>query len=566
MAAPRCRNCGGKKWSKAGRCVECREFPTLGWNAADWIEDRCAIPDRDQVGEPFILTHEQIRFLLHFYRINPRAKWDGVRQRWRGAFFYERGAQLTRPQKWGKGPFSGTIVCVEAAGPVVFDGWDADGQPVGRPWATPYIQITASSEDQTDNVWMALLPMIQLGDFAAEIPETGKQRIYLPGGGMIEPVTSAARSRLGQRVTLLNQDQTESWTETNGGRALADNQRRNVAGMGGRWVSQCNGWDPTEESVAQYTAEEEVKEGGVFIDDVEPPEELDIRKKTQRRKALEVVYGDSAAGSFDAKGKLVVRPWIDLDRLDSEIRALLKRDPAQAERFYLNRKEAKAAKAFRGWPKLKKPKRVIPKGELITIGIDGARFNDALAMIATDVVTGHQWPLGIWERPKDAGPDYEHPFEEMDEVLLDAMGMPGRRGQWQVWRVYIDPGSSTGNIDTYVEKWQGRWGEKRIHPWYMHRPRQTAFAVANYADAIANGDLTHDGDKTFARHIRNAVRRKVTVKDEEGRELYVLSKDRHDSPRKIDAASAGVLSWEARGDAIAAGAKKRKRARIRGFN
>lgn len=512
------------------------EFPTLGYQVADWIEARCAVPDRDQVGEPFLLTDEQLKFLLWHYRVNPDAQYDPARKVWRNVFHFERGSQLTRSQKWGKGPFSGAVTCAEAAGPVRFDGWDANGEPVGKPWATPIIQITALSEDQTDNVWMALLPMIQLGDFEADIPETGKLRIYLPGGGMIEPVTSSARSRLGQRVTFLVQDQTESWTASNGGRALADNQRRNLAGMGGRWLSTCNAWDPTEDSVAQYTAEKEAAQGGVYLDDVEPPPNLSIRNKAERRKALKHVYGDAW--------------WVDLDRVDSEIRSLLDRDAAQAERFFLNRKEAAEAKAFNGekWDALASDYKPEPKA-LIVVGVDGARFDDALAIIATEVETGFQWPIGIWERPDGAPDDYEHSMDEVDGALTEA------EQTYAIWRVYIDPGSSTGNIVPLVEKWQGRWSDKRVIEWLMNRPKQTALAVSNLTAAINTGTVSHNGDETFTRHIKNAVRWPVSAKDDQGRKLHVIGKDRPHSPNKMDAAAAAVLSWEARGDAIAAGAE-----------
>jgi hypothetical protein len=97
------------------------EFPTLGYQVADWIEARCAIPDREFVGQPFLLTDEQLRFVLNFYRLVPET----------GEFFYHRGGQLVRPQKWGKGPIAAALVCAEAQGPVLFDGWDADGEPNG---------------------------------------------------------------------------------------------------------------------------------------------------------------------------------------------------------------------------------------------------------------------------------------------------------------------------------------------------------------------------------------------------------------------------------------------------
>ena len=186
------------------------EFPTLGYEVADWIQAHCAIPDGDKAGESFVLTDEQLLYLLWHYRLHPAAK-AGAKP---SAAFVFRRSQLVRSQKWGKGPLSSGVICAEAAGPVLFDGWDADGEPVGKPWATPWIQVVAVSEDQTDNVWTSLVPMIELGALAADIPDTGKTRINVAGAhgsrGLIEPVTSAANSRLGQRLTFAVHDETHS--------------------------------------------------------------------------------------------------------------------------------------------------------------------------------------------------------------------------------------------------------------------------------------------------------------------------------------------------------------------
>jgi hypothetical protein len=509
------------------------EFPTLGYLVADLIEAKCAIPDGERSGEPFLLTDEMLRFLLHHYRIDPET----------GRFTHDRGSQLVRPQKWGKGPFSAAIVCAEAdpEGPVLFAGWDADGEPVGKPWPTPHIQITAVSEDQTANVFRALLPMIELGDIRADIPDTGKTRINLPSGGLIEPVTAAALSRLGQRITFAVQDQAESWYRTNGGRALADNQRRGLAGMGGRFMETPNAWDPVENSVAQVTAEEP----GVYHDDIEPGPGS-VRNKAERRKMLKRVYRDSCSGTRDGVPG-GVRPWIDLDRIDSEIVALLEHDPAQAERFFLNRKMAGESAAFdtEAWARLAEPHEVEP-GTLIVIGVDGARNRDAIGVIATDIVTGYQWPLAIIERPPAAPDDYEHPFHDLDVAMREAFD------GYDVWRAYVDP----QYIESYVDTWQGRWGDKRVIVWTTNRDRQIAWAVRNYATAIGAGDLSHPGTDIFTAHIRNSRKRKVNVFDERHQQMHTIAKDRHDSPRKIDAAMAAVLSWEARGDAIAAGATK----------
>jgi hypothetical protein len=527
---PRCRECGGYDWNGEGRCGACATFPTLGYLVGDWIEANCAIPDGEHAGEPYLLTDEMWRFLLRHYRVNPAAFRDERSGLWRGVFFFDRGSQLCRPQKWGKGPFSSAITCAEAApdGPVLLDGWDADGQPVGRPRPTPWIQVAATSEDQTDNVWSSIVPMIERGALAADIPDTGLTRILLPDGGKIEPVTSSAGSRLGQRIGFAVQDQTESMTDHNGGRRLVDTMRRNLAGMGGRWLETCNAWDPRESSVAQYTAEHE--RDGVHHDDVDPGAGS-IRNKTDRRRMLRKVYG----GSW----------WVDLDRVESEIVALLPRDPAQAERWYLNRKQAGEDAAFdvHRWAELAAAHDV-PAGALVVVGVDGARFRDALAIVATEVETGYQWPLIIRERPPGAGPAYEHDADAIDGVMVDAFA------RFDVWRAYVDP----QHISHLLERWQGRWGDKRVVPWWTNRPKPIAWAVRNYSEAVAAGDVTHDGDGDLARHVANARRQKLTVRDDKGREMHTIAKDFPESPRKMDAAMAAVLSWEARGDAIADGA------------
>src|SRR4051812_14107630 len=497
------------------------EVPTLGYEVASWIQSFCVVPDRDFRGEPYLLTDEQLRFLCYLYGLTPEGKW-----------LYPRGAQLVRPQKWGKGPIAAAIVCAEAAGPVRFGGWDAAGEPVGQPWATPHIQITACSEDQTANTWRALQPMLELGPLAAWIPDSGLTRINLPGGGLIEPVTASARSRLGQRISCAIQDQTESWVRTNNGWWLADNQRRNLAGMGGRFIETCNAPDPVEQSVAWRTP----SEPGVFIDDTDGGAGS-VRNRAERRKVLRKVYGDS---SVERGG------WVDLDRIDGEIEALLEHDPAQAERFFLNRKLASEGAAFdiTHWKTLCRPR--TPKAqEIVALGVDGARYHDALAVIATEVRTGYQWPVVIIERPPNAKDDYEHDFNAVDAAVAEVFE------RYVVWRAYVDDQYIR---DVLVEKWQNRYGHRRVVVWHTNRPRPIAWAVRNYEDAVSGGDVAHDGNPVFEAHVRQARRRMLTVLDDKERPMHTLAKDSHDSPRKIDAAMAAVLSWEARSDCVAAGA------------
>ena len=504
--------------------------PTLGWEVIDFIEKHAVIPDGARAGEPFILSDPQKRFVLGMYELHEDAEVDYEKPS--SAFVYNRGAQIVAPQKWGKGPLAAAIIIAEAYGPVLFDGWDANGQPVGRSWPTPYIQVTAVSEDQTDNVWLSLLPMIRLGDLVHDIPDTGETRINLPNGGKIEPVTASARSRLGQRITCSVQDEAHDWDKRNGGRKLADTQRRNLAGMGGRFLETGNAWDPAQDSVAQTTFEDETGVFKLFV----PPIAGSVRNKRERLKVLKHLY----------KGHW----WIDVDRISSEIDNLLQRgEIAQAERFFMNRIVPGEDHAFdiRAWDKAASPGTVVPDETQIVIGVDGARYNDALAIIGTTIETGFQWVIGIWEKPKDADDEYEHPMDEVDGAVMEAFD------RWRVWRMYCDPGSQFANIAPLVEQWQGRYGAKKVVAWLMTRPRITATMIRNYVSAVNVGDVTHDGNNTFAQHIANARRRDNNVLDEDGRPMYVLSKESPHSTKKIDAAAAAALSWEARGDAIAAG-------------
>lgn len=527
------------------------DFPTL-FVAADWVPQHCVIPDGFDRGDAFELVDWQAWCLLNFYRLKPTAK-PG---QFSTAFAWRR-SQIVLPQKAGKAPYTAAHICVEGVGPALFDGWAEGGevwdcrdhgcgcgwvyeyQPgeaMGTPWPTPLIQITATSDTQTDNIYTALRPMIDEGPLSVLIPKTGEEFIRLPHGGRIDTVTSSARSRLGQRVTYVPQDETGIWTAAAGMIKVAETQRRGLAGMGGRAEETTNAWDPAEESVAQRTAESSVTD--IFRHHPEAPMSLSYVKKVERRRIHRHVYRGC--------------PWVDLDAIEAEAAELLELDPAQAERFFGNRSRAGADNAFdmEVWGR-RESDLLVPSDSLVVAGIDGARSGDALAAIATDVDTGHQWPIGIWERPAGAPDDYEHDVEAVDGAMLDFFE------EHDVWRIYIDP----QYIEHLVQRWQGRWGERRAISWFTNRPRPMGWSVRNYKTAVGSidrGDMTHNGDPLFTKHIRQAKKQKVNVFDDKRRQLYVLAKDRPDSPRKMDAAAAATISWEARGDCIAAGSPRRR--------
>ncbi len=532
------------------------DFPTL-WVVPAWIERHCTIPDGDRKGEPLRLYDWQLWCTVNHYRVKPKAR---VGQK-APAFAYRR-SQVIAPQKTGKGPWSAAIICAEAVGPVLFAGWAEDGdlyrcrdhgcgcgwvyryrrdEPMGRPWATPLIQLLASAEDQTDNVYLPLQAMARHDRMAGQM-RVGEEFIRLPNDGRIDVVTSSATARLGNPITFALQDETQLYTPQNKLIRVAETQRRGLAGMGGRSIETTNCPDPTVDSTALRTAQSAAAD--VFRFHRLPPSHLDFTDPVQRRQIFEFVY----AGSEH------VLTHDGLDAIEAEALELMERDAAQAERFFGNRYVAGSGAAFdhSRWAELTDATKVIPDGSLIVIGVDGARFRDALAIVATDVATGHQWPLDIQERPPDAPDDYEHDFDQADRAVMDAVGDGKVRGRWQLWRMYVDP----QHIEMLFDRWQGRYGEKVVLPWLTYRFRPMCFALATYRAAMTAGELSHDGDSTLASHIANATKRMTKVVDDEGRPMWVIEKP--EPRRKIDAAMAGCLAWEARRDAIAAGAKKRE--------
>lgn len=526
------------------------DFPAL-WVVPAWIQRHCTIPDGDRKGDPFRLYDWQLWCSVNHYRIKPRAR---VGQK--APAFFHRRSQVVAPQKTGKGPWSATIIAAEALGPTVFAGWAKvgdkyrcrdhgcpcgwvysyrEGEPMGRPWATPLIQLLASAEDQTDNVYRPLQAMARHDRMCGRM-RVGEEFIRLPNDGRIDVVTSSALARLGNPITFALQDETQLYTATNRLIKVAETQRRGLAGMGGRSVETTNAPDPTVDSTARRTMESKAQD--VFRFHRIPPTHLDYAIEAERREIHTYVYA----------GSQHVLEHDGLDAIEAEAVELMEKDPAQAERFYGNRLVAGSGSAFdlNRFKHLARPKYEVPPGELIVAGVDGAKFRDALALIATDVVTGHQWPLDIQERPHDAPDDYEHDFDQADRAMLNAFDT------WQVWRVYIDPQW----IDDLVNVWQGRWGDKVIVPWLTHRIRPMCFALAEYHAAIKSGDMTNNGDPTFTSHIGNATKRMTNVLDDDRRPMWLIEKP--EERRKIDASMGGALSWKARGDAIALDAKKKQ--------
>lgn len=507
------------------------------------------------MGKPFELGTEQFAFVANHYRVLPHA--DLARIVKPADAFVFRRSQLVRAQKWGKSPLIAAFVCAEGVGPVVFDGraaggehydcrdfgcgcgWGREpddettyrfdvGEPFGRPWSTPLIQITATSEDQTDNTYDALRPMIDRGVLAELIPKTGEEFIRLPGGGRIDVVTSKANSRLGQRITFAAQDETGLWVESNGGHKLSKTQRRGLAGMGGRSIETTNSWDPSQDSVAQRTHEALAKD--INKDFQQPPANLSFKNKADRRKIFAFNYRAA--------------PWVSVDAIEAEAAELMEKDPADAERFFGNRIVSGSGSwmPMPKWNDRKKPQDV-PEKARVCGGFDGSDNNDWTG-IRLETVEQYQFTphyiVGDTDRPTLWDPAKWGGRIPRSEVMA---AFDWIEAHFTVVRFYLDPQFWESEIDLLGEK----YGAKKYIKWPTNQIGRMYGALERIKTDVTNSEsaFTHDGDPEMEIHVRNAVMRARPG------DKYIIGKPV--DHQKIDQAMSGILAHESTMDAIAAG-------------
>ena len=419
------------------------------------------------------------------------------------------------------------------------DGFDAYGRPVGAPVTDPYIPLVAYTEEQSDElVYGALRVILEYSPLVDDF-DIGLARIMRVGGdGKAVSLASAPDARDGARTTMQVFDETHRFTLPR----LKQAHRTMLANIPKRKLSDA--WSletttapaPGEGSVAEDTMDyaRQVRDGKIADSRL-----FFFHRQASDNHDLTTPEGVRAA-VIEASGP--VAEWSDIDGIIEQWRDPTA-DRTYLERVWLNRLVRSADRAFDAeqWRALAQPQDV-PDGDLITLGFDGSRYNDATGIIATHVTSGYQWVVGVWEKP--FGLDtWEVPVNEVEAAVKAVFE------RWDVWRMYADP----PYWETWVAKWAGEFGAERVMEWWTNRTKAMAYAIKSFANAITSGELTHDGSPAYARHIGNAVRRELTLRDDTGATLWTMYKERPDSPHKIDLAMAGVLSWEARCDAIAAG-------------
>lgn len=516
-------------------------YPTLGGQVCDFIEDYLVHGPGDLRGEPVILDPEKRALIHRMYEVYPRDHAEAGRRRFRRcALSLRKGSAKTE--------LAALIAAVELhpEGPVRCDGWDAKGRPVGRGVVDPYIPLVAYTEEQSDELaYGALLVILQYSRVADDF-DIGQTRIMRIGGdGKAVSLSSSPDSRDGARTTFQVFDETHRFTLPRLKQAhrtmLANLPKRKLADAWALEVTTAP--SPGEGSVAEDTMDYARQVAGGAVEDTsrlfffhrQASDKHDLTTKAGLKAAVLEASGPVAEWS-DVNG--IVEQWDDPTA-----------DKAYLERVWLNRIVRASERAFDvvQWKTLADPDYLPPNRAVITVGFDGARWHDSTAIVCTEVLTGFQWLAGLWERPENVQ-EWEVDQLAVDNVMREVFM------RWDVWRLYADP----PYWEEAVSAWAGKYGEERVVEWWTNRWKNIAYAIRGYNNAINSRAIVHDGNPHLTRHIGNAVRRVLTIRDDEDKPLWVIYKERPDSPHKIDAAMAGILSWEARTDAIAAGVGQRR--------
>lgn len=526
------------------------DWPSLGFGVIDWMQHNLVHGPGDLRGDPLRLDDETQTFLIRMYEIFPLGHEFAGRRRFqrcclslpKGVMKTETGALIT-------------IAEASASAPVRFDGWDTHGEPRGRGLRDPFIPVVAYTEEQSDELLYGAARSILLDSRISDEFDIGLERIVRKDGdGKIVSLASSPGARDGARTTFQAMDETHRFITGELLRAhetmLNNIPKRSV--ISDPWTLEVTtAFDPSETSVAKKTHAyaEAIRAGKV-----KNPKLFYFHRQASEDHDLDTIDGRRAA-VVEARGPYKSK-WSNIDGIasmwdDPEM------DKDYIARVWLNQIRHSNARAFevKLWANRIRLGYVIAPGSAVALGFDGSLTQDATALVATEIQTGFQCPLGIWERPfGEAGEGWRVPEAEVDKAVAAAFE------RFAVWRMYADPYW----WETWVSTWTGRHGE-RVVRWPTIQEKKMAYAIRAFttamqdpsADAVVPDGpvqlLSHDGGRTFAAHIENAHKRYIGSVNENNERLYVIQKERKDSPKKIDAAVAAVLSWQCRIDALAAG-------------
>jgi len=505
---------------------------TLGWIQLDWASAYLAQPDGHittgiEKGDQWVFTADQARFMLWYYAVDDTGK------------YIFRRAYRERAKGVGKSPMAAAMGCIELLSEVVFDGWDAQGNPVGRPHPAPLVQLAAVSEQQTKQTQVLINSMLINGSAEMEYQlDIVASRIIVPdlerGGvrGSLASITASPRSKEGARPSFVILEESHGWVPAEQGPDFASVIRRNLAKGGGRSIEVTNAPRPGEESVAEGTHKEidklmaqgiDPKDAGILFDTEQVSIE-DIYNREQAIPALTWIYRNS--------------PWVDVNRIFDEVCDVETNDEPTARRYYFN--EITMGKS--GWLPLsviegcRKDITPLKKTDRCAMGFSAAAKREAGTIVLCRLEDMSLWVMDHWERP------YGAKEWMMDKKVVDKK-VRKTLSNYPVYMAKCNP----HNWQIEIGKWAADFGEDCIEEFWMSSKANAAKAVEQFASGAIAETIIWKDQSVLETHILSCHKQEET-------QGYLIRKETQDSSRYISAAIAAVLAVEAAVQAIEDGA------------
>lgn len=526
---------------------------SLGYQVIDWLTEYACHGPGDVMGQPldFAADPEVEDFIIGAYELDP----DTGRRKIRRAVF-------SAPKGRSKSEKAGLIGVAEALGPVRFDGWDANGQPVGRPVVSPFIRCLATEEKQAGNTFQNIAYV--MGEWGPDAhPDVyGGIRgvrdymrataLSLPDGGECVLSTAGAASKDGGKESFLVPDEIHLYVT----QELRDMYATALRNTGKRkhaqpWALLTTTACRLGEQSVWEVLEKRFRLGQLGEDWLvfhrEAKGRIDINDRERTLAQLRDVYGVA----MDPDTGWMVPEDVYSDMHDPTVC----RDQAEAARYFLNRSmsgsDAWIAKSVH--ERQTRPRRdgegnlledatpwQVPHGTPISVGFDGSLNDDTTVLRGSRMSDGFLFRIGSWAKPSGAAGDgWQVPRGE----VLAAIRKTYR--DYEVVRGYFDPHEWRSDIETLALELDPD-GEGKVVPWETRRDTAMGAALGRLHTDLTNATVWHDEDPEAAEHYGNAY-------SERRRGQRLVRKENPNSSRKIDIVVGDALALEARADAITAG-------------
>lgn len=392
---------------------------------------------------------------------------------------------------------------------------------------TPEILLAASSDKQAGRLFEAcamfvrrdprLAALCRVRDFAGEI-------VREDGQGKILRLSSSPERLHGYNPSLVICDELAQWLTPTLRRAYA----ALTSGGGARQAPQTFTITTAGEARTRHDSIlGRILDAGLACNDITAQPGLSICRMWDAR-TLVVNYEAPTTNPHDTKALKLANPasWITREYLKRQAE-----NPELTASDVLQLHGCVWAAASTTWVAPAdwdacRVDRVLEEGEEIVLGFDGSDRRDETALVAS-TLDGFVTPLQVWRRPVNAAEAWRIPRAEVSAAVDAAFT------RYDVLELAADPPGWYAEID----EWRDRYGEEIVLDFETKQPKRMAPACERFETAARERTLSHGGDETLSAHIGHCVAKETLW----GR---VVTKDHPDSPRKIDAAIAGIIAFD----------------------